>query len=190
MAIDVKNIIAQALLELCEEKQLEKITIRDILNQCGVSRQTFYNHFIDKDDLIHYIYDSRIVPDFHDQNMNISFYDSLIETFENIKKYKIFMKQACMMGGLNCLKDYIFSHCKDFDMKWHQSLYGSSPMPDALRFATEYHANASSSMTLSWILSDMPVSSSQIAKMIVDMRSLGMDVLFKDGEIKENPYLK
>ena len=63
-------------------------------------------------------------------------------------------------------------------------------MTDALRFATEYHANASSSMTLSWILSDMPVSSSQIAKMIVDMRSLGMDVLFKDGEIKENPYLK
>ncbi len=63
-------------------------------------------------------------------------------------------------------------------------------MPEALKFATEYHASASSSMTLSWILSDMPVSSEEIAGLIVKMRGIGMDILFKDGEYKKNPYLK
>lgn len=188
MAINVKNIIASALLELCETKSLEALTVKQILEKSGVSRQTFYNHFIDKNDLIQYVYKEKIIPDFHDNNMNISFYDSLVIAFENIKKYHHFMKQACLMEGQNCLKDYIFNHCKEFDLKWHQELYGDEPMPESLRFATEYHATASSSMTLSWILSDMPVSCEEIAKMITEMRGLGMEQLFKNGKNKGNPY--
>ncbi len=160
------------------------------MNKAGVSRQTFYNHFKDKDDLIQYIYNSRIVPDFNENNMQINFYNSLVETFNNIRKYHYFMKAACLMDGQNCLKDYIYKHCYEFDMKWHQKLYGKKTMPEALKFATEYHASASSSMTLSWILSDMPVSSEEIAGLIVKMRGIGMDILFKDGEYKKNPYLK
>ena len=188
MAINVKNIIAIALLELCETKSLEALTVKQILEKSGVSRQTFYNHFIDKNDLIQYVYKEKIIPDFHDNNMNISFYDSLVIAFENMKKYHHFMKQACLMEGQNCLKDYIFNHCKEFDLKWHQELYGDEPMPESLRFATEYHATASSSMTLSWILSDMPVSCEEIAKMITEMRGLGMEQLFKNGKTKGNPY--
>ena len=188
MAINVKCIIATALLELCETKSLEALTVKQILEKSGVSRQTFYNHFIDKNDLIQYVYKEKIIPDFHDNNMNISFYDSLVIAFENIKKYHHFMKQACLMEGQNCLKDYIFNHCKEFDLKWHQELYGDEPMPESLRFATEYHATASSSMTLSWILSDMPVSCEEISKMITEMRGLGMEQLFKNGKNKGNPY--
>ena len=188
MAINVKNIIASALLELCETKSLEALTVKQILEKSGVSRQTFYNHFIDKNDLIQYVYKEKIIPDFHDNNMNISFYDSIVIAFENMKKYHHFMKQACLMEGQNCLKDYIFNHCKEFDLKWHQELYGDEPMPESLRFATEYHATASSSMTLSWILSDMPVSCEEISKMITEMRGIGMEQLFKNGKTKGNPY--
>ncbi|MFR5403793.1 MAG: TetR/AcrR family transcriptional regulator C-terminal domain-containing protein [Clostridium sp.] len=188
MAINVKNIIASALLELCETKSLEALTVKQILEKSGVSRQTFYNHFIDKNDLIQYVYKEKIIPDFHDNNMNISFYDSLVIAFENMKKYHYFMKQSCLMEGQNCLKDYIFNHCKEFDLKWHQELYGDEPMPESLRFATEYHATASSSMTLSWILSDMPVSCEEISKMITEMRGIGMEQLFKNGKTKGNPY--
>ena len=68
-------------------------------------------------------------------------------------------------------------------MQWHQTLYGKQPMPETLQFAIKYHANASTNMTLSWILSDMPVSCEELANLIVRMRSLGMDVL-----LKTNPY--
>ena len=65
-------------------------------------------------------------------------------------------------------REYIFEHCKEFDLKWHQELYGSKLMPETLKFATIYHASASSAMTLSWILSDMPVSCEEIVRMIVE----------------------
>ena len=142
--------------------------------------------------LIHiYIYDTYIVPNFDEHHMDIDFYESLLQTFQNIKKYHKFMKQACQIEGQNCLKDYIVEHCQQFDLKWHQNLYGSDPMPDDLKFATIYHANASSSMTLSWILSNMPVPCEEIVDMIVQMRGLGMDKLFHSSEnYLGSPYQK
>ena len=186
MAIRTKEILADALLELCQVNALSHLTVQQILDKTGISRQTFYNHFLDKNDLVCYIYDTRIVPDFHEHVSKMDFYQSLLTTFQNIKKYHCFMKQACLIEGQNCLKDHMVLHCEKFDLKWHQDIYGQ-PLPDALRFATIYHAHASSSMTLSWILSDMPVTCEEIAQMIVKMRALGMDALF--GGHYQNPYL-
>ncbi|MBU3136776.1 TetR/AcrR family transcriptional regulator C-terminal domain-containing protein [Clostridium gasigenes] len=188
MAIDVKEIIADGLLQLCEEIPLEIITIKQLLEATGVSRQTFYNHFLDKNDLIQYIYLKKIIPRFDDTSIEINFHHELLVAFQNMKKYHVFMKQACMMHGQNCLNDFIFEHCRTFDLEWHQKRYGNEEMPEALRFATEYHATASSSMTLSWILSDMPASCEEMADLITELRSIGMKKLFENAEIKGNPY--
>lgn len=55
MSIDVKRILGTALLELTQKKPLESLTVSQILKETGVSRQTFYNHFKDKNDLICYV---------------------------------------------------------------------------------------------------------------------------------------
>ncbi len=188
MAIDIKDILENGLLDLCHKKDLSQITVKDLLETTGVSRQTFYNHFLDKNDLIQYIYNHKIIDHFNGQNPNLNFYESLIHSFKHMKQYQTFLKQACLMEGQNCLKEYISKHCEDFDLKWHQQLYGEKPMPDALKFATIYHANASSAMTLSWILSDMKVPVEEMAKMITQMRGLGMDDLFQGSDCTTNPY--
>ena len=124
MAIDIKEILANGLLDLCHKKDLSQITVKDLLETTGVSRQTFYNHFLDKNDLIQYIYNYKIINRFNGQNTNLDFYESLIESFEHMKQYQTFLKQACLMDGQNCLKEYISKHCEEFDLKWHQQLYG------------------------------------------------------------------
>ncbi len=188
MALNVKELLATGLLELCEKQSLESITIKQLLEVSHVSKQSFYNHFLDKNDLIQYIYLTRVIPGFDDPSKKINFYESMVEVFKRMKKYHQFMKQALLLEGQNCLKDYIFEHCKTFDLQFHQERYGKTPMPDTLRFATEYHAMASSSMSISWILSDMPASCEEMARLITDMRGVGMEKLFVDGDIKGNPY--
>ncbi|MCD7949762.1 MAG: TetR family transcriptional regulator C-terminal domain-containing protein [Erysipelotrichaceae bacterium] len=189
MALDIKEILANGLLELNKTQSLSTITIKQLLSYTKVSKQSFYNHFLDKNHLIQYIYENKIIPDFNDHNLHLSFYDSLVISFDNMLKYKKFMKEACMIEGQNCLKDYIFEHCKEFDLKWHQELYGEE-LPETLYFATIYHATASSSMTLSWILSwilsDMNVEVEEMARMITQMRSIGMEKLFEKAG--KNPY--
>ena len=37
-----KDAIAKALTDLLQERPIEKITIKDITDRCGINRQTFY----------------------------------------------------------------------------------------------------------------------------------------------------
>jgi AcrR family transcriptional regulator len=44
--------LRDALIELMLEKPYEKITIQEIIDRANVGRATFYNHYLDKDDLL------------------------------------------------------------------------------------------------------------------------------------------
>ena len=46
-----KEIIIRTLFELLNEKPLAKITVKDIVERCGVNRNTFYYHYEDINDL-------------------------------------------------------------------------------------------------------------------------------------------
>lgn len=186
MAIDVKSLIVDALIELCNEKPLAKISISDIQKKSGVSRQTFYNHFRDKNDLIQYIYLNRIITNWKSADSDLDYCDSLLDVFDRYVKYHTFLKQALSQSDQNCLREFMLDYCKKFDLEWHQRYYGSEPMPDALRFATEYHAVASMSITIAWILSDMPSPPHVIAENIARMRDAGLSPLLYAK--KGSPY--
>lgn len=49
-----KEIIIKTLFELLNEKALGKITVKDIVERCGVNRNTFYYHFRDISDVVEY----------------------------------------------------------------------------------------------------------------------------------------
>ena len=51
-----EQLIIKTFLELVEEKTLDKITIQDIADQCGINRNTFYYHFADIYSLIETIF--------------------------------------------------------------------------------------------------------------------------------------
>lgn len=47
-----RNAIMESLLKLLEERPLNKITVKDIVDDCGINRNTFYYHFEDMSALI------------------------------------------------------------------------------------------------------------------------------------------
>ena len=53
-----KELLAEALLHLSESAPVDKITVKQLVIESGVSLQTFYNHFKDKNDLILWIHKS------------------------------------------------------------------------------------------------------------------------------------
>lgn len=48
----MKSMIANAFMELCLKKNIDKITVKDLVEACGISRQTFYYHFQDLLDVV------------------------------------------------------------------------------------------------------------------------------------------
>ena len=52
MSSFTKEVIIKTLFELLNEKPLGKITVKDIVERCGVNRNTFYYHFRDISDVV------------------------------------------------------------------------------------------------------------------------------------------
>ena len=51
-----KQIFAETIQELAEEIPIDRITVKQIVEESGLSLQTFYNHFHDKADLVVWVH--------------------------------------------------------------------------------------------------------------------------------------
>ena len=52
---DRKQIFADTLVDLLKEKPLDKITVTELVERCGVTRQAFYYHFSDIYEIVEWI---------------------------------------------------------------------------------------------------------------------------------------
>lgn len=59
--IRTRKSIIDALLALMAERKVEKITVKDITIKAGVNRATFYHHFKDKQALLAYTMEERLI---------------------------------------------------------------------------------------------------------------------------------
>ena len=57
MASGTKATLAAALRQMMTVKPIDKVTVKDIVELCGVNRQTFYYHFDDVDDLLEFVFE-------------------------------------------------------------------------------------------------------------------------------------
>ena len=86
-----KKALAQSLKELGATKILDKITVADITDHCGVNRQTFYYHFNDKYELLSWIYNQDLfIPLTQDLTIE-NWGEKLIGLFKYMKQQKRFL---------------------------------------------------------------------------------------------------
>ena len=55
MREDMKTLIADTFSRLLEKENIDKITVKRLIEECHISRQTFYYHFQDMMDVLEYI---------------------------------------------------------------------------------------------------------------------------------------
>ena len=75
-----KIALAYALKDLLKNKPLNKVTVSDITDKCGINRQTFYYHFADIMELVGWI----IEKEADDALKNNTSYDTWQEGFESL----------------------------------------------------------------------------------------------------------
>ena len=80
-----KEIIIKTLFELLNEKPLAKITVKDIVERCGVNRNTFYYHFRDISDVVEYAL-LRDVDKVFSRPVEVDSFLDCLEVLERIKR--------------------------------------------------------------------------------------------------------
>lgn len=90
-----KQRLADALMEIAQKKSISKITIREIAEKCDVSSQTFYNHFVDKYDLvlwIHKTYSDGLIKDYEEGSLTLK--ELIAKNLEFYMEHASFMINA------------------------------------------------------------------------------------------------
>lgn len=103
-----KRAIAASLKTLLKEKKLNKITVQDIADDCGINRQTFYYHFQDIYDLVDWICIEDTEKVLKENRTYETWQEGFLSVFELAKKDKIFIDNIYHSVSLEVLEQYLY----------------------------------------------------------------------------------
>ena len=106
---DTKLLFAESFKEISRQKTVNKITVKEICQNCDLTPPTFYNHFHDKYDLIAWIYSTRaekIVKKIDSENYALQ--DSITDIIKYFFDNRDFLKNLMMnTSGQNSFINYV-----------------------------------------------------------------------------------
>lgn len=125
----------ESLLRLLEERQLSKISIKDIVEDCGINRNTFYYHFQDLPDLV-----EAIIREEADRVMrSYTGISSLEECIQAAMKLSVDHRRAVMhiynSSNRDIYERYLMEICEYVATAFVGNLIAGRPVPQADREA-------------------------------------------------------
>ncbi len=107
-----KKALATSLKKLLSKKELSKITISNITNDCGVNRQTFYYHFKDVYDLLEWIYLNEVIQSMDGKDTYDTWQQGFLSIFEYILDNKEFVKNTYNSISREFFLKFIYNQTK------------------------------------------------------------------------------
>ena len=158
--------LAESMKECMKTTPVEEITVRQICEICGVTRQTFYRNFLDKYDLINWYFDKLLTKSFEHMGRGTTVFDSLEKKFTYIQKEKAFFAAAFRYDKQNSLREHDF----DLILAFYENLIhekSGSPVSPEMHFLLEMYCQGSITMTVKWVLTGMDLTPSEFAALLV-----------------------
>ena len=168
LKMDTKQVFADSIVELSKTKPLEKITVQNIVDYCEAGRQTFYNHFKDKEDLIGFVFISDERKCIENLQKGHTLKEQMNLIFSTFVEKKQFYVSAYITHGQNSLGDIIFEHYFDYYTKLIAEKDGKEEVDEKLKAAIRFHCFGSIGYVRQWMKEGMKLSSEELSEIIFD----------------------
>lgn len=162
----MKYRLAEAMKACMRTMPVEKITVKEIVQECGTTRQTFYRYFLDKYDLINWYFDKILLESFEHMGEGTTVYEGLCKKFQYIEEEKLFFKAAFRNDQQNCLREHDFRLILAFYTRQIEEKT-KEPISENLRFLLEMYCQGSIYMTVQWVLGERKSTPQEMAKALV-----------------------
>lgn len=158
----MKYRLAEAMKNCMKKMPVEKITVKEIVAECGTTRQTFYRNFQDKYDLINWYFDRILLESFQHMGEGKTAYEGLVNKFHYIEEEKLFFKAAFRNDDQNCLRDHDFQLICAFYTEQLETRMACR-LSRQLQFQLEMYCQGSIYMTVQWVLGYRKCSAEELA---------------------------
>lgn len=157
-----KQALIASFKKLLETEPFDKITISDIANDCGLSRQTFYYHFRDIFDMIRWIYNSESLNEIGGRGGYGTWQDKIRELFDYTLNNK-----SLILGTFNskCRNDLV-GYYMDVSIRKISDIVEMKSDGDIAekdkKFIASVYAYAFVGIMVDWISDEMKESSEEM----------------------------
>ncbi|MDD6098158.1 MAG: TetR/AcrR family transcriptional regulator C-terminal domain-containing protein [Oscillospiraceae bacterium] len=104
-----KKALSASLKKFMETKPFSKITVSEIVADCGLNRKTFYYHFEDTRDLLKWTFEQEAIDVVKSFDLLIDYEDAIIFVIEYLEKNQHFLNCVYDSVGQNELKRFLFN---------------------------------------------------------------------------------
>ncbi len=160
-----KEQMAASLKKLMAKKSLQKITIQEIADDCGMNRYTFYYHFQDIYDLLSWTLHQDAVSLLHRSEKCLTWEDGLYLFLQNIREDAVVYK--CILNSLahETLRTMFFEEASHLVQLYLADLKGSHRISENyLHFLRDFFTSAFCGFFLEWIRNDLNMPEETIIK--------------------------
>lgn len=152
MSTITKKALANSLKNLMEKTSLEKITVKDVVNNCGVNRQTFYYHFQDIYDLLSWIYKTDALESISEFKTYETWQQGFLLIFKYISNNKDFCMNTFHSLGREQLEDYLYKVTFDLLIGVvNEVSQGTTVSEKEKSFIAEFYSYAFIGILTSWM---------------------------------------
>lgn len=163
----MKYRLAAAMKKCMERMPVEKVTVKEIVEECETTRQTFYRHFLDKYDLINWYFDKILSESFKHMGTGETVYESLVRKFRFIEHERLFFDAAFRYDDQNSLRDHDYRKIHAFYTNMIESRT-KEPLGSELNFILEMYCRGSVYMTTRWVSGEIEYTPEEMAKCLVE----------------------
>lgn len=162
-----KERLAKGIKVIMINKSLDKITIKEIVDQSELTRQTFYRYFQDKYDLVNWYFDKLVQESFKLMGVSLTLEEGLIKKFTYVKAEKDFFSAAFKSRDCNSLFDYDLRMITDFYTHRIINKTGK-PIDSDCKFLLDMYCQGSMDMTIKWVTEGMQMEPKELANLLID----------------------
>lgn len=164
-----KELLAESLKELSQFKAVDKITIKELTKNCGLTPPTFYNHFRDKYELMAWIYNRKVEASLKNFGRGDSFEDVICRWMEIVLEdenfYTNLLKNAVGQNNFRyTTNDYAINLLTD----WIKARHNLDEVTPEICFCVRFYMRAISESVNDWTLGRWDCSPREMAKFFVE----------------------
>ncbi|MDO4471587.1 MAG: TetR/AcrR family transcriptional regulator [Bacillota bacterium] len=164
MANFTEKELLNTLKELLKDKSLDRITVKELTDRCGISRNTFYYHYHDIYELVvaYFVHEAqRIIGSYKaDENWEGGFLEGLTFLYENRRVIQHIYKSVSRPQLDRFINDVVYHHAM---ILIRGKMEGINYSQRTLELATDFYKNALMGAVLQWIEGDMKDSPEELA---------------------------
>lgn len=156
MQKDTKKMISDTFVELLEKKPFDKITIKDIVETCGINRNTFYYYYSDIYDLLEEIFKREMTDIIKTHQGGGSWLAAFMKVAEVAYSHKKIINNICSSRSYDYFENYMYKSCKYIVVDFVQAMASGMNVPDEdIEFIASFYEYALFGMISEWFMTGM-----------------------------------